>query len=95
MDDLTVRCGQVIHGEFFSDEAAEKAAREACAKRALGAPQGGTSALEALGVKTDPKRAKHDATVADQNHPTQMSYSLNSLKGDYMGDSIRDYYRGY
>ena len=29
VDDLTVRCGQVIDGEFFSDEAAEKAAREA------------------------------------------------------------------
>ena len=24
-----------------------------------------------------------------------MSYSLNSLNGDYIGDSIGDYYRGY
>ena len=24
-----------------------------------------------------------------------MSYSLNSLKGGYMGDYIGDYYRGY
>ena len=24
-----------------------------------------------------------------------MSYSLNSLKGGYMGDNIGDYYRGY
>ena len=24
-----------------------------------------------------------------------VSYSLNSLKGVYMGDYIRDYYRGY
>ena len=24
-----------------------------------------------------------------------MSYSLNSLKGDYIGGNIGDYYRGY
>ena len=24
-----------------------------------------------------------------------LSYSLNSLKGGYIGDYIRDYYRGY
>ena len=25
----------------------------------------------------------------------QMSYSLNSLKGGYIGDYIEDYYKGY
>ena len=27
--------------------------------------------------------------------PKHMSYSLNSLKGGYIGDYIGDYYRGY
>ena len=29
------------------------------------------------------------------NPKKYMSYSLNSLKGDYIGDYIGDYYRGY
>ena len=29
------------------------------------------------------------------DHHTHMNYSLNSLKGGYIGDYIRDYYRGY
>ena len=30
-----------------------------------------------------------------QNENGNMSYSLNSLKGGYIGDYIGDYYRGY
>ena len=29
------------------------------------------------------------------SHLRQMRSSLNSLRGDYAGDSIGDYYRGY
>ena len=30
-----------------------------------------------------------------ETRKSHMSYSLNSLKGGYMGDYIGDYYRGY
>ena len=32
--------------------------------------------------------------LSDQKH-IHMSYSLNSLRGVYIGDYIGDYYRGY
>ena len=35
-----------------------------------------------------PKKINHD-------YSRYMSYSLNSLKGGYIGDYIGDYYRGY
>ena len=33
--------------------------------------------------------------MSRQEEGTHMSYSLNSLKGGYMGDYIGDYYRAY
>ena len=40
----------------------------------------------------DPLRFEHSSALRPQIH---MSYSLNSLKGGYIGDYIGDYYRGY
>ena len=74
VDDLTVRTGRVIDGQFFTDAQAEGAVREACAKGAVAAPQSASSALEALGVRGahNTKRANHDAARSDQNHPTRV-----------------------
>ena len=74
VDDLTVRTGRVIDGQFFTDAQAEGAVREACAKGAVAAPQSASSALEALGVRGahNSKRANHDAARSDQNHPTRV-----------------------
>ena len=74
MDDLTVRSGRVIDGQFFTDAQAEGAVREACAKGAVAAPRSASSALEALGVRgaRNTKRANHDAARSDQNHPTRV-----------------------
>ena len=33
--------------------------------------------------------------IRDGSAPRHMSYSLNSLKGGYIGDYIGDYYKGY
>ena len=38
-----------------------------------------------------PKKVHKKATVVELH----LSYSLNSLKGGYIGDYIGDYYRGY
>ena len=34
-------------------------------------------------------------TAAESSSCGNMSYSLNSLNGDYIGDYVGDYYRGY
>ena len=37
----------------------------------------------------------HRANSQPNKYGIHMSYSLNSLKGGYMGDYIGDYYRAY
>ena len=47
-----------------------------------------TIILQSLSWESSPR----DAAVMRASH---MTYSLNSLKGGYIGDYIGDYYRGY
>ena len=57
------------------------------------------SGFKELGKQTHlkPMATEEDNYVweLDMSVPPQMSYSLNSLKGGYIGDDIGDYYRGY
>ena len=41
------------------------------------------------------EQGTHPLPLMRAKKPTDMSYSLNSLKGDYIGGNIGDYYRGY
>ena len=82
VDDLTVRSGRVIDGQFYTDSEADQAIRDACSKGSVATPRSAGAALEALGVRqqgaTD-KRSKHDSAKADTNHPTRVSVSRSRL----------------
>ena len=43
----------------------------------------------------DPLGNEGDSQSSQLLFETYVSYSLNSLKGGYIGGYIRDYYRGY
>ena len=59
MDALTVRTGRVVDGKFYTDAAADRAVREACARGTSQAtPQSAESAMEALGFKPKPEADK-------------------------------------
>ena len=75
VDDLTIRTGRTIDGEFFTDEEHDQEVKEAMRRTPVEVPQTANEAIEALGIRqkgigSETKR-KHDVSVSDHNHPTR------------------------
>ena len=78
VDDLTVRTGRVIDGQFLTDAERDNEIKKATKTGPALAPQPASDALEALGVQplkglgsSAEKKEKHDERVSDHNRPTR------------------------
>ena len=76
VDDLTIRTGRVIDGQFKTDSEAEAEIKDACKRAPVEVVQPAAAALKALGI--DPKgvgaekeKGKWDEEETDHNHPTR------------------------
>ena len=76
VDDLTIRTGRVVDGQFKTDDEAEKEIKEACKRAPVEVVQPAAAALEALGIDSkgvgvEKEKSKWDEGEADHNHPTR------------------------
>ena len=51
VDDLTIRTGRTIDGEFFTDEEHDQEVKEAMRRAPVEVPQTANEAIEALGIR--------------------------------------------
>ena len=82
IDDLTVRTGRAIDGQYLTDAEYEEEVKRAMREGPVEVPQVTGEALEALGIKPKSlgaekaEKKKHDERVSDHNHPTRSKGSF-------------------
>ena len=82
IDDLTVRTGRAIDGQYLTDAEYEEEVKRAMREGPVEVPQVTGEELEALGIKPKSlgaekaEKKKHDERVSDHNHPTRSKGSF-------------------
>ena len=75
VDDLTVRTGRCIDGQFLTDEEFDSEIKDAMRNAPVEVPQTAQEAIEALGIRSrnvgSVEKKKHDEKESDHNHPTR------------------------